>query len=1063
MGLSADRFYGSLQIFHAEYSDLFTVTRKEVDMDMTGKSYRIVRSLIKVVPVFLLLYPLNTAEGQYFGQNKPSYRVFDYKVYQTPDFEIYHYWQNDSVLNLMAARAEAWYRQHRRVFPDTVKQRNPLFIYENHAEFQQTTAVSDMLGESTGGVTEALKKRVVMPLFPSFPQTDHITGHELVHVFQYNMLTSDDSLGLSKAGNLPLWLVEGMAEYFSLGSIDPHTAMWMRDAVLTKDIPTIRDLSKGTKYFPYRYGHSVIAMIGKTWGDSTIIKLFRETAVNGYEKAFRNVLGMDDKSFSLLWKMALINGYKSVLRDSTDHLTGRKITFGRNAGTMNLSPSISPDGRMVVFLSERDLYNLDLFLADAHTGKIKRKLSNAVNTMDIDALSYLESPGTWSPDSKKFAFVVFSGGRNRLVIFNMDRMKRESLIDLPGLPSFTTPSWSPDGKYIAITATVKGVSDIYLYDTGTGAVRQLTSDAYANLQPSWSPDGKMLAFVTDRPLPGQATKFRHDFFNIGTVSVDNPSEIRYIELFTGARNMNPQFSPDGRSIIFLSDRDGFRNLYRYDIESDSIYRLTDYLRGISGITSYSPAFSLAPKTGDIVYSYYADRSYSIYSAKISGFNEVPVHKNEIDFTAATLPPMLYAAQNLVDSALFAEYDYFSDIRPENYSTVPYRPKFKLDYITNGSIGVSTGGPLGTGMAGSVSAIFGDMSGDNQLFTTISLNGEIYDFAGQIAYFNQKRKLKWGVLLSHIPNYYGYISTSIDTLNIRGESYPANTINLNYIRLFEDKVGLYAYYPLSQTRRFEASGELSGYSYRYDQYKTYYNSLGIPFGTGREKLDAPEGFGMQMMSFAFVTDNSTMGLTGPVNGTRYRIEAGRYFGALDFYTTLLDYRKYFYLRPVTIALRSFNAGRWGSGSESDQITPLYIGYPWLIRGYERIDNYWSDTQVTGTGIGLDNFFGSRIMVANAEVRLPLIGPKNISLIKSDMFFVDFNIFADGGLALSKGSRIGSNWYNPGPGERVPVFSYGASLRINLLGYLVLEPYYAVPVRKGAGLQGGSFGLNFTPGW
>lgn len=1032
-------------------------------MERTGKRYRFLNTLLTGVSVILMLYPYNRSEAQYFGQNKPSYRVFDYKVYQTPDFEIYHYWQNDSVLNLMAARAEAWYRYHQRIFRDTVKQRNPLFIYENHAEFQQTTAISGMIGESTGGVTEALKKRVVMPLFPSFPQTDHIIGHELVHVFQYNMLTSDDSLGLSKTSNLPLWMVEGMAEYFSLGSIDPHTAMWMRDAVLTKDIPTIRDLSKGNKYFPYRYGQAVMAMIGKTWGDTAIIRLFRETAVNGYEKAFRNVLGMDDKSFSLLWKMALINGYKKVLKDSTDNLAGRKIIFGKNAGDMNLSPSISPDGRFIVFLSERDLYNLDLFLADAHTGKILRKLSDRINTLDIDALSLLESPGTWSPDSRNFAFVVFSGGRNKLVIFNMDRMKRKSVIDLPGLSSFTTPSWSPDGKYIAFTATVKGVSDIYLYDTETGAVKQLTSDVYANLQPSWSPDGKMIAFVTDKPLQGQTVKFRHDFFNIATVNVENPSLINYHELFTGARNMNPQFLPDGKNLIFLSDRDGFRNLYRYSFESDSVYRLTNYLRGISGITLYSPAYSLAQHTGDIVYSYYSDRGYSIHLAKISDFEEVPVSKDEIDFTAATLPPMFYAAQNLVDSSLLSKYDYFADITTENYSEVPYRPKFKLDYITNGSIGVSTGGPLGTGIAGSISAIFGDMSGDNQVFTSLSLNGEIYDFAGQAAYFNQKRKLKWGVMLSHIPNYYGFLSTSIDSISIGGELYPANTINLNYIRQFEDKIGLFAYYPLSQTRRFEASAEMSRYSYRFDQYKTYYNSFGVPFGTGRQKLDAPEGFGMQTLSFAFVTDNSTMGLTGPVYGMRYRVEAGKYFGALDFYTTLIDFRKYFYLRPFTLGFRSFNAGRWGSGSESEEITPLYIGYPWLIRGYERTDAYWSDSQVTGTGIGLDNFFGSKIMVANAEIRLPVIGPKNVSLIKSDMFFVDFNLFADGGLALNRGSRLGHDWFNPSPGERVPVFSYGASFRINLFGYIVLEPYYAVPVRKNTGFSGGSFGLNFTPGW
>jgi len=1024
-----------------------------------------VNKCLKINILMLLLFSVSNyiAEAQYFGQNKPSYRVFDYKVYQTPDFEIYHYLNNDSVLNVISGRAQAWYHHHQAIFKDTIKQRNPIFIYENHAEFQQTSTVSDMLSESTGGVTEALKKRVVMPLTSSFPQTDHVLGHELVHAFQYNMLTSHDSLKLSNISNIPLWMVEGMAEYFSLGSIDPHTAMWMRDAVLTKDIPSIRDLSKGNKYFPYRYGHSVLAFIGKTWGDSSIVPLFRQTAMYGYEKAFKNVLGIDDKSFSGLWKLALQNGYKTVLTDTTDKITGNRILFGKNAGRMNLSPSISPDGKYVVFLSERDVYDLDLFLADAHTGKILRKLSNRINKSDIDALNYLESSGTWSPDSKKFAFVVFSEGKNKLVIFDIQKMNVAKETELAGIPAFTNPSWSPDGNFIAVTGMKNGVSDIYLYNPKNETIIKLTDDVYGNLQPSWSPDGKYLAYVTDQPLPGQTFTFRHTFYNIGIINVNNPSDNRLIELFTGAGNMNPVYSKDGKNLYFLSDRDGFRNLYRYNFDEDRIWQMTNYMRGITGITFNAPAISVARETGGIVYSYYSERSYSVFSAQPEDFKETPVDKNTIDFTAGTLPPLKHVALNIVDSSLFSTYNYFADIKKEDYKTVPYRPKFKLDYITNGTVGVSTGGPMGTGMEGSISAIFGDMAGDNQLFTSLSLNGEIYDFGGQIAYLNQKRKYKWGVSLSHIPNYYGFLSAGIDTLTIKGESYPVNTINLNYLRMFEDNITLFAFYPFSQTKRLELSGMLSAYYYRMDQYKTYYDLFGIPVGTGRKRLDAPDGFGLQQLSVAYVTDNSLMGTTGPVRGTRSRFELGKYFGVVDFYTSLADYRKYYYVRPFTLAFRSYNAGRWGSGSENEKISPLFIGYPWLIRGYQRLDRYWSDTQLAGEGISLNNFFGSKIFIANAEFRIPFTGPKKASLIKSELFMTDICLFADGGLALSKGTSIAKDWFKPGLNERVPVFSYGISFRINLFGYLILEPYYAVPVRKDTGITDGSFGLNFTPGW
>ena len=74
-----------------------------------------------------------------------------------------------------------------------------------------------------------------------------------------------------------------MAEYLSIGSLDPNTSMWMRDALVNNDFPTIKKLSDQSKYFPYRYGQAFWAMAGKTWGDTIIMPLFRQTAQYGFE------------------------------------------------------------------------------------------------------------------------------------------------------------------------------------------------------------------------------------------------------------------------------------------------------------------------------------------------------------------------------------------------------------------------------------------------------------------------------------------------------------------------------------------------------------------------------------------------------------------------------------------------------------------------------------------------------------------------------------------------------------------------------------------------------------
>jgi len=192
---------------------------------------------------FCLTIVRTPLHAQEFGRNKPGYKRFEYKVYETPNFEIYHYFENDSLLNELARRSEEWYRLHQRVLKDTIKDRNPIIFYENHSDFQETSAISSTVSVGTGGVTEALKNRVIMPVAATNAQTDHVLGHELVHAFQYNIVIQGDSTNLNNLNNLPLWMVEGMAEYLSIGSVDPHTAMWMRDAILNDDFPTLKKLS----------------------------------------------------------------------------------------------------------------------------------------------------------------------------------------------------------------------------------------------------------------------------------------------------------------------------------------------------------------------------------------------------------------------------------------------------------------------------------------------------------------------------------------------------------------------------------------------------------------------------------------------------------------------------------------------------------------------------------------------------------------------------------------------------------------------------------------------------
>jgi hypothetical protein len=402
---------------------------------------------IILLAFFLVILSGSGIRAQYFGRNKPIYKKFKFDVYQTPNFEIYHYFKNDTIVNRIALSAEKWYNRHYQVFRDSIKKRNPVLFYGNHADFQQTTAISGTIGVGTGGVTEALKNRVVLPVTETWYQTDRVFGHELVHAFQYNSLIGGDSTSLNSVRNLPLWMVEGMAEYLSLGSTDYHTAMWMRDAIIHDYFPTLEQMTfDQNTYFPYRWGHAFWSFVGRTFGDSLINPIFRETAKRGYDIALRRYVGMDEKSFSNMWKYVYTEHYKKIMPSLDDNPAGNPIVMERNAGQINISPAVSPDGRYVAFYSEKNLFSIDLFLANAASGRIIRRLSGVVHENEVDALNFIESAGTWSPDSKQFAFVAFSKGRNKLIVVDALDEKLVREITIPGVHRSTTRPGRPTGK-----------------------------------------------------------------------------------------------------------------------------------------------------------------------------------------------------------------------------------------------------------------------------------------------------------------------------------------------------------------------------------------------------------------------------------------------------------------------------------------------------------------------------------------------------------------------------------------------------------------------------------------
>jgi Tol biopolymer transport system component len=1015
-------------------------------------------------------------QAQYFGRNKPRYNQEKFKVTETEHFVIYDYLDNPEKLKELAAAAEVWYDMHQAVLLDTFTEKNPLIIYNDHAGFQQTNVIKGDISVGTGGVTEGLRNRVVFPVAVTNQQTHHVLGHELVHAFQYHLIINGDSTSLQSLANLPLWMVEGLAEYLSIGRIDAHTALWMRDAVQSGDLPRIKDLDN-FKYFPYRWGQAFWAYVTGTYGDVAIRPLFENTAKHGLKIAVPITLGITVDSLSANWQSALKSQYGQwVSKGKKEDLPGRKLLDDENAGEMNISPVLSPNGKYVIFLSEKSLFTTDLFLADTKTGKIVKKVSSTATDGHIDQFNAIESAGTWSPDSKRFAFDVYEKGRSMLVIKDIFKGKKTQKLKIPGLTSFSNPSWSPDGKSIVVTGQLNGQTDLWQFDLKSKKATRLTNDKFSEILPAWSADGKFLSYSTDElsHKRGRINGAWQMNLAIRDMSTGNTEQL---DIFPGADNMNPQYDKNG-NLFFLSNRDGFRNLYRYDVASKKVFQLTKITTGITGITPYAPAITIAEDRDRVLYTHYSKGHYVIHSARNEDFLSEEVDPSKVDMIPATLPPFGPRQQRDIVSTNLRLIGVNQEPKSDSLSlnSKKFKPKFSLEYLGGSSgMGVNTGNSsfgVNTGLAGGIDMLFGDILGNNQLYAGVAMNGEIIDAGAQLSYINSKNRINWGASLSHIPYiaggafYYDPLFFT-DSLGVREYKDGEKFIGLQNAqvldRIFQERVGLFAAYPLSVTNRFELGTAFEHYKQRRDVYYQNYvfREDGAYLGRADEKQKLPGGDKLTLanLNAAYVGDNSYFGLTAPLQGYRYRIGVEQYFGDYGYTTVLLDGRKYFYTKPFTFAVRGMSYSRFGGNS--DQVYPLYAANPYFVRGYTaKIFN----TDTTGL---IEKVAGSKLLVGNFEVRIPFTGPRRLSIIKSNFLITDLNLFFDAGLAFNDKTSFQKEDPTPLDGRdhyvHKAIMSAGVSLRVNLFNFLVLEPYYAFPISAPKETRRWVLGLNFIPGW
>jgi Tol biopolymer transport system component len=1023
---------------------------------MSGAERKTARFIAGLALVLAAGAPSAASAQTYFGQNQVQYDKFDWYILETEHFLIYYYPEERQATYQAARMAERAYARLSRVLDHQFREKKPIVLFASRTDFGQNNVTGD-LGEGTAGVTEAQRHRMLLNFTGDYGTFEHVLTHEMVHAFQY------DVFARGKAGNglqtlqqfmPPLWFAEGMAEYLSLGPNSANTTTWMRDAALYGRIPTIQELADDPdKFFPYRYGHSLWTYIGQRWGDEAIGQVLNSVPSVGVERAFRRELGVSFDELGDDWREDLQTHLLPAVggMDRPKKFAQPMLNPKRSGGEIFLAPSLSSDGRTIAFLSNgkvsRGQVFIDLWLADAETGERQGRLVRSQFDPSFEELRVLYSQTAFSPDGGRIALTGQGKGKDVLHVWDVAARREIRRFDLP-LESVSGPTWSPDGRQLAFSGSAGGVTDLYLVNADGTGFRRLTNDGYGDFQPQWSPDGKTIAFTTDRDSASfDLLRFKPwrlallDVASGGITVIPNQ----------GGMNLNPQWAPDGRSIAYISNRTGTANVFLYDLDAKEHYQLTNVAGAIAALTEQSPAISWARDADKLAFTYYEDAHYTIWSLsnprslKRSPYREPP--RAPLVATGLSTPD---SAQKSVSIA--ALLDSFNLALPDTsrFRTSKYRVTYQADYATRPSVGYAPDARFGRSVFGGTTVVLSDMLGNNHLAVSGEVNGRLSEARAFLGYTNLSRRLQFSTGLSQSPYYF----LSADSLANTAEPGVARENQQITTYVARQAFGVTAY-PFNRFTRIELGAGFNNIDRsRWFVTRQVFNGVSAG-GYSVDSTHRDPTLNYFDGQLAVVSDNTLFGYTGPIMGRRYRFQVSPVTGSYDWIEYLADYRRYdpIIFNYLTIATRFYTDLSIGPDETEFQ---KYIARPDFVRGYDSNSTFYLSCPVIGanpSNCSAVQLLGSRVAVANVELRFPVVRRLELGFLPVDLPPLDGLFFYDAGLAWSSGQSVSlsrPDGYDVSK-QRFPLRSYGFGLRLNLFNYAIVRWDFAVPVDQ-AGHKG-----------
>jgi Tol biopolymer transport system component len=942
------------------------------------------RITVLFLALFFLLTTENSAQYVGFGRNKVQYNNFDWHTLSTEHFKIFYYPEMKELAEIGAAYAEESYKIHQQNFNYSLIDTVPIIFYSSPTHFRETNTTPGLIPDGVGGFFEFIKGRVVIPFDGSLGNFKHVIRHELCHVFMTAKIANTLRLHRQSADRMPpLWFIEGLAEFWST-DWDATAEMIIKDAVLNNYMAGLNDWEQfyGT-FFMYKMGQNVLMYIAEKYGNEKVLLMMENFWMSeDFSMVMEKTIGKDYDAFDKEYLYYLKKKYFPQVAEEDNPSYKSTPVFTNGFGH---KPTYYKDGNKeeVYFIGNitgyTNLYKVNL--------KRKGKVITVIEGERSENYEEFHFFRTGLDISSKgiLAFATKSGGTDALHLYDVKSDKLVTSYHFDNIVQIGAPSFNTEGTKIIFPALdMSGKSDLYVFEISSQNLIRLTNDYYDDKDPDISPDGKVIVFSSDRTSYGINNKY-----NLFVYDLEN-NTISYLT-YGDHVDLSPQFSPDGKRVVYTSTIGGVQNIWVTNLSKGTTFegkgeqvKITD--NKIEKITNFTTAAYDPKWAGEnrILFASYEDRSITVRM-----LNDV---NTLIDTPKTTKLLNFDNIQNLWT------FNKIKGIPKKNQ--LKYSKQYSLDIATTNI----SADPVFGATAGGVLAM-SDLLGNDQYYFLIYNNSE----SGE-EFFKSFNIAISKVALGQRLNYaYG-------VYHLSGKRYDFGDAFSYYERTFGGYFALS--YPLSFFRRIDASISLANSKRSFTEEQINRRAL------------------LLTNSVSYTKDNAIWGPTGPLDGTRFNATIGYttdiQFGNVNYFTFIFDYRRYIRLSN-TVAVGTRFEFLMNEGKETRRWA---IGGSWDLRGWPRF------------GIR-----GKKAFVGSAELRFPLI----------DLINVRFPLGINFWFPYIRGAAffdVGSAWDKE---YKETLGSVGIGARINLFYILALRYDFGKRIEKNfTKFQSGYF-HQFFFGW